>query len=149
MDDVVRPQLSVNPNWELMEGDDYVVPTFMRKGRSANNVFQISAALNVEEKDLSGGADLETLAARWVESLDGKSVEQSKGRCDFGEFASAVFTAHEFPYCQLWCISDNTHLLFVTFICEVPPTPEEQKEVEAMALSLTLSDRTQGSAAVH
>jgi hypothetical protein len=149
METIMRPQLTVSPNWELMQGDDYAVPTFMRKDRSGNNVFQISAALSLDEEDPTTGADLETLAARWVESLEGKTVAQSKGHCEFGEYASAVFTAHDFPHCQLWCMTDNVHLLFVTFICEVPPTPEELSEVEAMALSLTLSDHEDGSASVH
>jgi hypothetical protein len=149
MENIMTPQLAVHPNWELMQGADYPVPTFMRKGRAGHNVFQISAAMQLEEKELSTSADLETLAVKWVESLDGKAVGQSKGRCEFGEFASAVFTAQDLPYCQLWCISNNVHLIFVTFICEVAPTPDELKEVETMALSLTLPDRAEDSRSVH
>src|SRR5262249_44997707 len=142
----MKPSLALNPNWEIVDNDN---PTLMRKGRSANNSLQISVVWNEEARDLGASNDLEALACAWVESLGGRSIQQSRGACTYGEFFSSIFSAKNLPYCQLWCISNNVHFIFATFICEGPPTPEEIREVERMALSLTLPDHVDRVGSVH
>jgi hypothetical protein len=129
----MEPQILLDPNWEWVDG----TYTLSRKGRSNINTLQISIALNKEEKIL-GISALDMLALNWVERIGGKSLQQFRGQCSYGEFSSSIFSAEDFPHCQLWCISNGIHFIFATFICDVTPTAEELNEVEAMALSLTL-----------
>jgi hypothetical protein len=129
----MEPQILLDPNWEWADGNY----TLYRKGRPNYNPLQISIVLNKEEKIL-GTAALDMLALNWVERIGGKSLQQSRGRCSYGEFSSSVFSARDFLHCQLWCISNGIHFIFATFICDVTPTTEELNEVEAMALSLTV-----------
>jgi hypothetical protein len=129
----MEPQILLDPNWEWVDG----TYTLFRKGRPHYNALQISIALN-EEKKILGTADLDILVLNWVERIGGRSLQQSRGQCSYGEFSSSIFSARDFPHCQLWCISNGIHFIFVTFICDATPTTEELNETEAMALSLTL-----------
>ena len=128
-----RLDMEVNSSWEKIEGVSSI-PTFMRKGRGDENALQISWISIPKDKPVQ--MDVEEFAIEWAKSIGGVVQRTSNGAARYGKFGSAIFKAKEYPYCQVWMVSDGANFLSATFVCSHFPTNIELVEVQEMVLSL-------------
>lgn len=132
--------MEVNSNWERILGVS-TIPTFMRKHRENENALQISW-ISIP-KDKSVQMNLEEFAIEWAKSIGGVVEQTTNGIAKYGKFGSAIFKAREFPYCQVWMVSDGANFLSATFICSHFPSDNDLREVHEMVLSLRPDAATQ------
>lgn len=129
--------LAFNHNWETAVFKDSS-SALMRKGRSNNNALQFSFSENINEKKIEPAIDLLAVIQNFVAGDGGRLIHTFTGSCEYGRFASATFSARSFSHCQVWCITNEVHIITATFICDADPSEVELQEVEKMVMSLKL-----------
>jgi hypothetical protein len=136
------PHLALHKDWGPIPQIPGEVWTLMKKIRQDNNALQISSMQNRQRTKLAPPPDVEriaaTMAAKFAEKIGGNVQETSSGTSRFGRYGSAVFSGSNFPYCQIWSLTDEIDLITATYICDSRPTVEEIEDVRQMVLSLTL-----------
>lgn len=136
-----RLQIRLNPNWEEVTNPKTL--TFMRRGRTNNNAFQVSFAISASRKPHLMIPT--STVVTWAEGIGGSVIKVSSGEVRFGEYASATFTWNEFVYCQAWFLTDGVDTVQSTFICDGPPSLIELSEVAEMATRMTFAEVAQSN----
>jgi hypothetical protein len=140
--------LAIHKDWETVEnpGGPW---TLMKRVRQDNNAVQISWMQNPKRTRLIPAPDVRYVAANMAEKLaekvGGKVAAISTGASQFGRYGTAAFAAQNFPYCQIWSLTDEIDFITVTYICDAQPTKEEIENVREMVLSLTLVSESKPS----
>jgi len=68
----------------------------------------------------------------------GELIETGDGKCKLGVYGSATFRSQEFPWFQIWYLSNGYDFVLATYICEIRPASVELKEVQDIVTQIDL-----------
>ena len=60
------------------------------------------------------------------------------GECTFGIYATAIFKTEQFPWFQVWHLSNGKDFMFVTYICKYEPVNKEVEEAYEIVMNLDI-----------
>ncbi len=136
-----RLQIKLPNGWSDCSEDNDGTPTYIRELSDDPGPLQVSWA------EYTGGKipdpstdDLIQMSRELGESQSfGELVESNGGACDFGRLGTAVFRSPE-QRIQIWHLSNGRDFITVTHIGPREPDPEEIREAQEIARTLTLSE---------
>lgn len=134
-------QVKLFPDWtDYSYKNPHGPVTFIKRSCKTLNPLQISYALYKNGKVPNLGYDelLKMCMDFGAKFEYGNCLGRCYGECAFGKYASAIFKVNDFPWYQIWHLSNGKDFIFATYICEDKPDDIVLEEAHEIVVNLDI-----------